>query len=299
MILRIPQPQGLDLRQIRVHWPACRRTPRPPPSRRPRPTRPPAAATGSRPATRARSAPRPPGGPRSTSRSSAPASRGCGRRSACSRPTRRCASPSSRRTGSAPGASGRNGGFCAASLTHGLGNGLLHFPGEIDVLEEEGRRNLEELVAFVREEAIDCDLEPTGVLDVATEPWQVPELRGVGRAVGTPRDGARVPGPRGGAGGGPLATLPRRRPGRRRPDRDAQPGQAGLGPRRGGRATGRGHRRAKPGDGARPPGGRRPRSRRGPGRRSTPRTWWSRRPRTAPGSGDSRRCSCPCTTTPS
>ena len=26
------------------------------------------------------------------------------------------------------GASGRNGGFCAASLTHGLGNGLLHFP---------------------------------------------------------------------------------------------------------------------------------------------------------------------------
>ena len=75
------------------------------------------------------------------------------------------------------GASGRNGGFCAASLTHGLGNGLLHFPGEIDVLEEEGRRNLAELVAFVRAEGIDCDLEATGVLDVATEPWQVPELQ--------------------------------------------------------------------------------------------------------------------------
>ena len=75
------------------------------------------------------------------------------------------------------GASGRNGGFCAASLTHGLGNGLLHFPGEIDVLEEEGRRNLAELVEFVRDEGIDCELESTGVLDVATEPWQVPELQ--------------------------------------------------------------------------------------------------------------------------
>ena len=75
------------------------------------------------------------------------------------------------------GASGRNGGFCAASLTHGLRNGLLHFPNEIDVLEDEGRRNLAELVAFVGDEAIDCDLETTGVLDVATEPWQVPELQ--------------------------------------------------------------------------------------------------------------------------
>ena len=75
------------------------------------------------------------------------------------------------------GASGRNGGFCAASLTHGLGNGLLHFPDEIDVLEAEGKRNLAELVTFVRDERIDCDLEPTGVLDVATEPWQVEDLQ--------------------------------------------------------------------------------------------------------------------------
>ena len=75
------------------------------------------------------------------------------------------------------GASGRNGGFCAASLTHGLGNGLRHFPDEIDVLEAEGQRNLAELVAFVRDERIDCDLEATGVLDVATEPWQVEDLQ--------------------------------------------------------------------------------------------------------------------------
>ena len=44
------------------------------------------------------------------------------------------------------------------------------------MLEAEGRRNLAELVAFVRDEGIDCELEPTGVLDVATEPWQVAEL---------------------------------------------------------------------------------------------------------------------------
>jgi glycine/D-amino acid oxidase-like deaminating enzyme len=74
------------------------------------------------------------------------------------------------------GASGRNGGFCAASLTHGLHNGLLHFPDEIDVLEEEGLRNLRELVAFVRNEGIDAEREETGTLDVATEPYQVAEL---------------------------------------------------------------------------------------------------------------------------
>ncbi len=75
------------------------------------------------------------------------------------------------------GASGRNGGFCAASLTHGLANGLLHFADEIDELEREGVRNLAELVAFVGAEGIDCELEPTGTLEVATEPWQVDALR--------------------------------------------------------------------------------------------------------------------------
>ncbi len=74
------------------------------------------------------------------------------------------------------GASGRNGGFCAASLTHGLANGLLHFPGEIAALEAEGRRNLAELVAFVRSEGIDAELEETGTLDLATEPHQVDDL---------------------------------------------------------------------------------------------------------------------------
>ncbi len=74
------------------------------------------------------------------------------------------------------GASGRNGGFCSASLTHGLANGLLHFPDEIDILEAEGRQNLSELVAFVGSEGIDAELEATGTIDVATAPYQVEDL---------------------------------------------------------------------------------------------------------------------------
>ena len=82
------------------------------------------------------------------------------------------------------GASGRNGGFCAASLTHGLSNGLLHFPDEIDELERQGVDNLAGLVAFVRTEGIDCELEETGTLDIATEPHQVDDLRAYAELAG-------------------------------------------------------------------------------------------------------------------
>ena len=75
------------------------------------------------------------------------------------------------------GASGRNGGFCEASLTHGLANGLRNFADEIDLLEAEGRRNLAELTAFVAAERIDAELEPTGTLLVASQPHEVDELR--------------------------------------------------------------------------------------------------------------------------
>ncbi|MFI9776587.1 NAD(P)/FAD-dependent oxidoreductase [Streptomyces sp. NPDC051956] len=74
-------------------------------------------------------------------------------------------------------ASGRNGGFCAASLTHGVANGLARWPGEIARLEELGNRNLDAIEEAVTRYAIDCDFERTGELDVATEPHQVAELR--------------------------------------------------------------------------------------------------------------------------
>ena len=75
------------------------------------------------------------------------------------------------------GASGRNGGFCEASLTHGLANGIKHFPDELPRLEAEGIENLQALVAFTRDHGIDCDLEETGTLSLADQPHQVEEFR--------------------------------------------------------------------------------------------------------------------------
>ncbi|MEU6442804.1 FAD-dependent oxidoreductase [Streptomyces sp. NPDC047046] len=73
-------------------------------------------------------------------------------------------------------ASGRNGGFCAASLTHGLPNGLDRWPDEIGALEALGRRNLDDIEATVARYGIDCEFERTGEIDIATRPHQVEEL---------------------------------------------------------------------------------------------------------------------------
>jgi glycine/D-amino acid oxidase-like deaminating enzyme len=73
-------------------------------------------------------------------------------------------------------ASGRNGGFCAASLTHGFDNGLSRFPGEMDTLERLGHANLDEIEATVNHYKINCDFRRTGELHVATADWQLREL---------------------------------------------------------------------------------------------------------------------------
>ncbi len=64
-------------------------------------------------------------------------------------------------------ASGRNGGFMDASLTHGIGNGMSRWPDEIEVLEELGQRNLNDIEAAIKRYKIDCDYERTGVIEVA------------------------------------------------------------------------------------------------------------------------------------
>jgi glycine/D-amino acid oxidase-like deaminating enzyme len=74
------------------------------------------------------------------------------------------------------GASGRNGGFFSASLTHGLANGLARFADELPALERLGRESFDGFRADLRRHAIDCDLEESGEIDVATEPYQVAEL---------------------------------------------------------------------------------------------------------------------------
>jgi glycine/D-amino acid oxidase-like deaminating enzyme len=74
------------------------------------------------------------------------------------------------------GASGRNGGFCSASLTHGFRNGLRRFPQEMPVIERMGRENLDEIEATIKRYGIVCDFERTGELRVAVAPWQMRDL---------------------------------------------------------------------------------------------------------------------------
>jgi glycine/D-amino acid oxidase-like deaminating enzyme len=74
-------------------------------------------------------------------------------------------------------ASGRNGGFCSASLTHGLRNGLDRFADEMPLLGRLGRENLDAIEKTVVGHGIDCGWERTGELTVATAPWQLAELR--------------------------------------------------------------------------------------------------------------------------
>ena len=73
-------------------------------------------------------------------------------------------------------ASGRNGGFCSASLTHGIGNGLERFPGEMPLLEKLGEQNLREIGETVARYGIDCDFQPTGELALGTADWQLDGL---------------------------------------------------------------------------------------------------------------------------
>lgn len=76
-------------------------------------------------------------------------------------------------------ATGRNGGFCSSSLTHGVGNGLARWPAEMPVLQRLGAANLDAIEATIGEYGIDCDFERTGELDVAVEPWQLEDLAGL------------------------------------------------------------------------------------------------------------------------
>jgi len=73
-------------------------------------------------------------------------------------------------------ASGRNGGFCEASLTHGENNGQRRWPKELETLDRLGLENLDEIEATVAKRGWKVDFERTGTLSVATENYQVREL---------------------------------------------------------------------------------------------------------------------------
>ena len=200
------------------------------------------------------------------------------------------------------GASGRNGGFCEASLTHGLANGIRHFPDELERLEREGVDNL----AGARSPSpathgIDCDLEETGMLALADQAVPGRGVPGVGRRGGRVRRAPRVPGPRRRPGRGPLPALARRALPAARARRPGRPGQARAAGSPGSRASaGVRDPRAHAGHGARAASPAASSSRTAGGRRrSGPATSSSRRRPTRAGSGGCRRCSCRSTTTSS
>jgi glycine/D-amino acid oxidase-like deaminating enzyme len=74
-------------------------------------------------------------------------------------------------------ASGRNGGFVEASLTHGAANGKSRWPAEFDQLERLGLDNLNGMQADIGKYGMNVDWQRTGMLNVATEAHQVPWLR--------------------------------------------------------------------------------------------------------------------------
>jgi glycine/D-amino acid oxidase-like deaminating enzyme len=74
------------------------------------------------------------------------------------------------------GASGRNGGFVEASLTHGLRNGAARFGSELDALEALARDNLDGMKADLERWRIDAGWQEPGVLTVATQPHELAEL---------------------------------------------------------------------------------------------------------------------------
>jgi glycine/D-amino acid oxidase-like deaminating enzyme len=74
-------------------------------------------------------------------------------------------------------ASGRNGGFCDASLTHGAANGRERFGAEFATLQRLGAENLDAIQIALDRHGIDCEFERTGSITVATEDYQVDGLR--------------------------------------------------------------------------------------------------------------------------
>lgn len=73
-------------------------------------------------------------------------------------------------------ASGRNGGFVSASLTHGIANGMSRWPDEMPQLQRLGQDNLDAIAATVAAEGIECDLIRSGEISVAVEDYQVEDL---------------------------------------------------------------------------------------------------------------------------
>ncbi|MGH3444573.1 MAG: NAD(P)/FAD-dependent oxidoreductase [Nocardioidaceae bacterium] len=80
-------------------------------------------------------------------------------------------------------ASGRNGGFASASLTHGFANGVARWPEEMATLDRLGAANLAAMGETVRAHGVDCNWEPTGELSVAAAPHEAADLAEIAAAM--------------------------------------------------------------------------------------------------------------------
>jgi len=74
-------------------------------------------------------------------------------------------------------ASGRNGGFCAPSISHGIGNAMQRWPKEAEALIRLGMSNLDDLEADLATYGMEVEFERSGKLTVAATPWQVEGLK--------------------------------------------------------------------------------------------------------------------------
>ena len=70
-------------------------------------------------------------------------------------------------------ATGRNGGFCEATLTHGEANGKDRWPDEYDAMYRMGLANLDAIESTVGRYGIECGWVRGGALAVATRPHEV------------------------------------------------------------------------------------------------------------------------------
>lgn len=78
-------------------------------------------------------------------------------------------------------ASGRNGGFCAPSISHGVSNALTRHTGEAERLIRLGRDNLDHYARDLERYGMNAGFERSGKLNVAATPWQAQGLQDMAR----------------------------------------------------------------------------------------------------------------------
>lgn len=74
------------------------------------------------------------------------------------------------------GASTRNGGFCSASITHGIFNGLAHWQNDYPRLHQMGRENIQGILNTLDRYTIDAAVEQNGLIEFALAEWHIDDL---------------------------------------------------------------------------------------------------------------------------